>query len=284
MKNRFKYVILLLTLVVLSCNKNEKKTIEEDKIPTTEGDFKREFQDNFEDSLQPFWFDHQFTDPSRLSLVKDPLDKNKVLRIDLKVEDYIAGGYRSELVVRSKDSFGYINNLSVKFLFPKSFFKKEKKNGIIVIQQWHDEPYPGFSWKTNKNKIHPPQGLYVKHDTLGNFNLVFKSGLKGGKMYEIVLAEYEENLKPNIWYTFSLETFWSLYSKDGYFKPRINGKCFKKKNQDLCKIYGRNMYHTIPNYYKMGIYRSGTQENDRFMFFDDFNMVTKRISYFTPNL
>ena len=277
-----KYTLIITFICCfLSCKNNSK---EHNNIEgTAKSLYKRTYNDDFENGIQSFWKAHQFVSKDRYGIVEDPLNPdNKVMRIDLKKGDRIAGGYRGELVIKSNDSFGYKNKLSFKFLLPKSFYKKEDKKGIIVIQQWHDEPYPGFTWATNKNKLGPPQGLYFEHSENGEWTLVFKSGLKAGKIYEVKLGRYFD-LKPDVWHSFSLETFWSLYNKDGYFMAKVNGNCFTYDKEEKCKLYQRNMYHTIPNYYKMGLYQSGSQEHDRHIFYDDFKMTTKRTHYVIPN-
>ncbi len=59
-----------------------------------------------------------------------------------------------------------------------------------------------------------------------------------------------------------------------------NDNCFVYDEIENCKLNGRNMYHTNPSYLKMGLYRSGSQTNDREIYFDDFNMSTGRVHYF----
>lgn len=276
---------LILSCGLLSCMSKEEK---DQKLTITQDvrSDERVYEDDFSGELKDFWQDNQFTDPSRYSMVEDPLDsENKVLRIDLKLEDRIAGGWRSEMKVKPQDSFGYKNDFSFKFYLPESFYAKEEKLGIIVIQQWHDDPYPGFTWKTNKNKAGPPEGLMFEHKENGDWSLVLKTGLRTGDMIETRLGVID-TVAPGQWHEFKLETYWSLY-EDGYFRGSLNGQCFTYKDQDdeeVCQIDGKNMYHIRPNYYKMGLYRSGSQVNDRYIYFDDFKMTTRRIGYFAePN-
>jgi hypothetical protein len=58
---------------------------------------------------------------------------------------------------------GYKNKLSIKFLLPESFYAKEEKSGRTVIQQWHNQAYPGLDRKSTI-KVKPPQALYFEHD------------------------------------------------------------------------------------------------------------------------
>lgn len=203
-----------------------------------------------------------------------------MLRIDLKVGDIMAGAGRSEIKIKKKiDSFGYKNSLSFKFLIPESFYAKEKKFGRIVIQQWHNRTYPGFYWDTDKNKAGPPEGLYFEHNEKDEWRLVFKTRIKVGDINEVPLGEFK-SIQPNVWHEFKLTTFWSLYN-DGYFIASIDDKCFEYKGSPKCKIEGRNMYHVNPSYFKMGLYWSGSQVNDRHIYFDDFKMTTGRVDYFS---
>lgn len=284
MVNLHSYVVTILALsaTLLSCNSNEDKTIKfQEATPALSS--LQVFEDDFENAqLADFWVTNQFSDPSRYALVDDPLNPdNKVLRIDLKIEDRVAGGWRSEMKVKPNDSFGYKNQFSFKFFLPDNFYAKENEKGIIVIQQWHDDPYPGFTWKTNKNKAGPPQGLLFQHDENNDWSLVLKTGLRSGNMIETRMGTID-TVATGMWHEFELETFWSLY-EDGYFKGRLNGQCFTYNDNDKgenCVIPGKNMYHIKPNYYKMGLYRSGSQLNDRHIYFDDFKMTTGRIGYF----
>lgn len=275
-------LLVILSVTMTSCLTKEEKDQKLEEL-TAEVKGVTFYNDDFDgDALKDFWRTNQFTDPSRWGLVEDPLDPdNKVLRIDLKLDDYIAGGWRSEMKVMPKDSFGYKNNLSFKFFLPDSFYADEVSNGYVVIQQWHDDPYPGFTWKTNKNKAGPPFGLYLEHKKGGDWNLVLKTGLKTGNINEVRLGRID-TVATGQWHEFNLETYWSLY-EDGYFKGTLNGNCFSyddNQEGEVCTILGRNMYHIRPNYFKMGLYRTKSMVNDRHIYFDDFKMSTGRIGYF----
>ena len=275
----FRFVIGCLVLFVcFSCS--EKK--EENKSTISE-DYKRVYEDTFEnDTIQPFWKTQQISHPDRLQLVSDPLDsKNTVMKISIEPGDFIAGGYRNEIVFRSDDSLGYLTKYSYRFMLPESFFEKEEKAGSIVLNQWHDDPYPGFTWATKKISVRPPFAMYVEHNPEGEFFMKLHSGVKMGNVNEMTISKWPEKLEPNKWYTFQTEIFWSIY-EDGYVKASINGTCFEVDGVSECKVNATNMYHKIPNYYKMGLYWSKGHANKRHIYYDDFNMVTERIGYFPP--
>ena len=277
MKKIMAICFTMFVAILFSCN---EKT--DNEISLFQEGEKRVYADDFEDGIQPFWRVNQLVDPSRLLIVKDPLNEdNKVAKVSIKRGDRIAGGYRNEIIIDSKDSLGYLNKFSYKFMFPKSFFEKEDKRGIIVLTQWHDEPYPGFTWTTKKIKVKPPMAMYVEHTPNGRFEMVLHSGVRMGNVDELKLVRWKESLEPDVWYTFSCEIFWSIY-EDGYVKASINDKCFEYQGKEQCTYQATNMYHKIPNYYKMGLYWSGTEEHDRHIYYDDFKMTTQQIGYFPP--
>ncbi|QIE59916.1 hypothetical protein G5B37_10170 [Rasiella rasia] len=264
-------------LVCIACDdKSETElTVEKEK-------FTRVYNDDFTDTIQPFWRTNQITHPDRLQIVTDPLNAdNDVMKISLEKGDRIAKGYRNEIVVNPKDSFGYLNKYSYRFMFPESFFQKEEKKGIIVLNQWHDEPYPGFTWATKKIKARPPFAMYVEHTPEGEFYMILHSGIRMGNVDEMKISRWPGKLEPNKWYTFEADIFWSIY-EDGYVKPKINDLCFEFDGVSQCTFQATNMYHKIPNYFKWGLYWSGTQENNRYIYYDDFKMNTERIGYFPP--
>lgn len=271
-------ILAFLLIGFLNCSQAKKPSAP--SIKTKESLAKaRVFNDDFEKDLQDFWNTNEFVDSSRYGIVQDPLSpNNKVLRIVLKPKDRIAKGPRSEIKVKkSIDSFGYRNNVSFKFMLPESFYAKEEKKGGIAIQQWHNRPYPGFDWKTSP-KVRPPEALYFKHNEKGEWTLFLQTGLSVGNIHELRLGKID-SVSPNTWHTFNLESFWSMYS-DGYFKASLDNQCFVYEEGEQCKVNGRNVYHTSPSYFKMGLYSSGSQENDRVIYFDDFEMTAQRIHYF----
>ena len=275
------YSFLALTSIgLLSCNQAKEQPVDSNSSNDSIVNL-HVFEDDFENKLQKFWNTNEFADTTRYSIVQDPLNpENKVLRIALELEDRVAKGYRSEIKVKtSLDSFGYKNKLSFKFLLPDSFYAKEEKNGRIVIQQWHNRPYPGLDWRTSI-KVRPPEALYFEHTEDGDWSLILQSGLFVGKIDEVRLGKVD-TIPPNVWHKFDLESYWSLYP-DGYFKASFNDECFVYEEGEQCKIDGKNMYHTNPSYFKMGLYRSGSQTNNRIIYFDDFNMSTGRVHYFPP--
>jgi len=270
------FVIVLAGL--LCCGQTKTSSIDPVNTKNTIKNLKT-FKDDFDSGLKDFWMTNEFTDSTRYSIVRDPLNpENKVLKIQLKLTDRIANGWRSEIKIKTAiDSMGYKNKLSFKFLLPESFYAKEEKKGRIVIQQWHNRPYPGLDWRSTI-KVRPPQALYFEHDEKGNWILILQTGLFVGNIDEVRLGKID-SISPNVWHKFELESFWSLYS-DGYFTASLDDNCFIYDGVENCKLDGRNMYHTNPSYMKMGLYRSGSQTNDREIFFDDFEMTTGRIHYF----
>ena len=243
---------------------------------------KREYNDKWQDSFQPFWYTHQVAHPDRLKFVEDPDNQNNdLLRVSLQKFDTIAKGYRSEIIIKPKDSFGYLNKHSFRFKFPKSFFEKEEKKGVILLNQWHNVPYPGYNYTNQIVKVRVPFAMMVEHTPDGQFYMKLHYGLRVGLLNEMVFAIWPGELKPDVWYTFENEIFWSMYS-DGYSKPKINGTCFKIAEKETCTFEGANMYHTLPHDFKMGLYWSPGHTNNRYIFYDDFKMETQRISYFPP--
>lgn len=279
--SKFHFSISILAfLICFSCTEKKEDT---EKIISKE--YKRVYEDSFEgDTIKPFWKTQQISHPDRLKLVKDPLDsKNNVMKISIEPGDIVAGGYRNELMFRSYDSLGYLTKYSYRFMLPDSFFKKEEKAGSIVLNQWHDDPYPGFTWATKKIKVRPPFAMYVEHTLEGEFYMKLHCGVKMGNVNEMTISKWPDKLEPNKWYTLQTEIFWSIY-EDGYVKTSINDTCFQLEGVPQCKNSGTNMYHKIPNYYKMGLYWSKGHTNNRHIYYDDFKMVTKRIGYLPPKI
>jgi O-antigen ligase len=243
---------------------------------------KKKFSDNFENSYKNFWL-KELADDSRDSIVKDPLDStNNVLKITNNLEDRISGGLRSEYLLHSKDSFGYKTNYGFNFFLPENFIKKGEEKGWIIIHQWHDAPAPGFNWSTYARKTQPPVHLLIEHNTNGDYYLFFKTGLEIGDIKEIKIVKWPEKMISNKWYSFSCEIFWSLYSDEGYAIPKLDDKYFvneisEKDLQLSHKIFARNMYNSIPNYFKFGIYRQGWEKYNRDIYFDDFFAESERV-------
>lgn len=283
MKKTVLYTLALLFLGLLGCNEEAPKNLSILTDVTSYGE-PEIFKDNFEDGKQSFWRSHM-ADEGRSKVVTDPLNpENKVLSITLKLDDYNRGGRRTEHVVVSKDSFGYLNKHGFKFMLPESFFEKEEKNGWYIINQWHDHPPAGFTWSTKKHNTRPPIALTLVHTPEDGFKLVYNYGLFTGDLDEVISLEWPEKLEPNKWYEFDNEVFWSLYSSDGYSLPKLNGVPFVKeddlkKGLEKQRVYKRNMYNTRCNYFKFGLYRSGGQTHDRHIYLDDFYMETVRVAY-----
>ncbi|HIB47461.1 MAG TPA: hypothetical protein EYN07_07235 [Flavobacteriaceae bacterium] len=268
---------LCILMIFVACG--EKKKVDQ---PTSSAKYQKVYKDDFTDTIQSFWRTNQITHPDRLQIVPDPLDPtNDVMKISLEKTDMIAKGYRNEIIVNPKDSFGYRNNYTYRFMFPESFFKEEEKKGVIVLNQWHDEPYPGFTWTTKKIKVRPPYAMYVEHSPEEGYYMVLHSGIRVGNIDEMKVARWPGKLEPNKWYTLKTEIFWSVY-EDGYVKASINDQCFEYEEKEQCIFPATNMYHKRPNYFKWGLYWSYGHEHPRSIYYDDFEMKTERIGYFPP--
>ena len=147
------------------------------------------------------------------------------------------------------------------------------------MNQWHDVPYPGFNYTTSKIRARVPFAMYLEHQPEGEFELWIHYGLKVGDIDKMIYAKWPGEIKTDVWYTFENEIFWSLY-EDGYARPKLNNLCFKVENNIECELKGANMYHIRPNDYKMGLYWSGVQEHNRYIYYDDFKMSSQRTGYF----
>ncbi|RDK88508.1 heparin lyase I family protein [Marinirhabdus gelatinilytica] len=269
--------VFLVPLVLFSCKQNENRDI----VISNHGE-KREYNDKFQDSFNSFWYTHQVASPDRLQFVKDPSDdSNDLLKVSLTKTDTVAKGFRSEIIIKPKDSFGYLNKHSFKFKFPKSFFEKEEKKGVILLNQWHNVPYPGYNYRNQIVKVRVPFAMMVEHTPNGDFYMKLHYGLNVGTLNEMEYAIWPGELKPDVWYTFENEIFWSLY-EDGYSKPKIDGICFESGDEEVCSFEGANMYHILPHDYKMGLYWSPGHVHDRHIYYDDFKMTTERVGYFPP--
>ena len=213
------FLILVSAVILFSCNFENKK----DKLNHI---VYRNFDDSFQDSLQPFWYTHQAAHPDRFQIVKDSNNPdNDLFKVSLKKEDYVAKGFRSEIVLKSQDSFGYCNNYSFKFKFPSSFFKNESTQGVILLNQWHNVPYPGYTYKDQIVKVRVPFALMAEHKPDSSFQMKIHYGLRVNTLNEMVYAIWPGELKPDVWYTFENEIFWSMYG-DGYSMPVIDNICF----------------------------------------------------------
>lgn len=267
------FSLLLFITLFFSCVSKKEEVVEKDP-------YAKNYRDDFIDKKQPFWNSFQLKDPDRAIVVPDSTDPdNEVLKVSITPFDTIAKGIRSELVINAKDSFGYLNKNTFRFKFPKSFFKTEKLPGKIAIMQWHDRPFPGFDWKTKKIVVLPPFYLYINHTPDGKFELLLHTGIRIGNIDNFVIAKWPGILEPDVWYEFENEIFWSLYN-DGYIKPKVNNTCFEINNVDICSFEGPNMYHIVPNYFKMGLYYNKPHEFNRYIYFDEVCMQSTRVAYF----
>lgn len=247
---------------------NEKATLGESEI----------IKDDFENGIAEFW-EFEIHDSTRVNAVEDPADaKNKALKVDLKLDDYNSGGRRSEIRLMGMEPLNYLTKYSFDFYLPESFFDKNDPKGIIFLHQWHDQADPGFNWSTQNKTTHPPIRLFVDINESGEYKLVFGAGLETGHMNEVIYTSWKENLEPNRWYSFSCEIFWHIYTDVAYAMPMLDGE-YLYHNKDAQegnehKIFRRNMYNGIGNYFKLGLYMFGKQHAERYALFDNVYIET----------
>lgn len=280
------YTLIILFLMIIGfyyLNTRSEKLITLE--PISEKSLIFNLMDDFDNHLQPFW-SKEVADSLRYEIVSDPLDEtNSVLKVDLFLEDY-SNGLRSEILVFTKDSIGYKTNYSFRFLVPENFFQYDEAPGWIIIHQWHDLPDPGFNWASQNKATQPPIHLMFERNREGEYDLVFKTGLKTGHMDEIVSVKWPGEILPDTWYTFSCEVYWHVYNNKAYSIPMLDSKYFindefrSEQSIEQHKIYRRNMYNALPNYFKFGLYRSGTEKHNRTIFLDDFQYNSERVSCF----
>ena len=113
----------------------------------------------------------------------------------------------------------------------------------------------------------PPIALSINNDYLG-----LKTGVKS-MSHKVTYTIFEDKLRPNIWYTFSCKILWS-FDDTGYVEAKLNGEYFKNEEGGN-RIYNRNMYNIMPNYFKMGLYRSKNGPINRTILFDDFYLESQ---------
>lgn len=270
--------ITCFAFTLFSCTpKSSDNLVIEDKKDTN---LKFIYKDDFENELQDFWF-MEAVDSTRFEIVQDPLDENnKVLQVNLQLDDYANGGSRAEIKLTENEPLDVLSKYSFRFLLPESFFQTDEKPGMIIIHQWHDQADPGFNWVTQKKSTHPPVHLFVDRKEGGKYQLVFKTGLETGDMNETVASVWSEDLVANKWYTFSCEVLWHIYTDTGYALPMLDGKPFYNNSQDLKnphRIYRRNMYNGIGNYFKIGLYKFGNEKHPRTIYFDDFILESEKV-------
>ena len=267
------FVVVLIVINCVSCKENQ----------TVENTERFTFIDDFENELQPFW-DKEIADESRYSIVDDPLSPgNKVLKVHLKLEDMVANGRRAEFPLWPSDSLGFKTNYRFRFMLPEDFFHSDESEGQIIIHQFHDMPDPGFDWSNQHKVTHPPVYLSVKRDDNHVYTMLFRTGLETGGMNESVIAESKVPLIPNKWYVFSNEIYWHVYTNKAYAIPKLDDEYMfteEVNGRKSHKIRRRNMYNSIPNYPKIGLYRQGGELHDRTIYFDDFYYETRRAGDF----
>lgn len=196
--------------------------------------------------------------------------------MELKLDDYVSGGSRSELKLPVSERLNHLSKYSFRFLLPEDFFATDEGPGHIILHQWHDMPDPGFNWRTQNKVTNPPVYLFVDRKDGGQYDLIFRTGLVTGEMNETITSVWKGDLLPNKWYTFSCEVFWHLYTDEAYVLPMLDGEYFyTSKGQH--KIYRRNLYNSLGNYLKFGIYKFGNEKHDKFVYFDDIQLESEII-------
>lgn len=251
---------------------NSQKTLGETTI------YKDDFEKN---QYNDFWI-YEAIDSSRINITDDPVrSDNKVLQVNLKLDDYASGGRRSELRLNEMEPLNYLTNYGFDFLLPESFFVESEKPGIIFLHQWHDQADPGFNWSTQNKVTHPPIRLFIDTSKAGGYKLVFAAGLETGGMNEVIYSTYKEDLQPNRWYSFNCEILWHIYTQTGYAEPKLDGEyLYTDNNEDeqlRHKIYRRNMYNGIGNYFKFGLYTFGKDIGEKTAYFDNFFIETTEV-------
>ncbi|MEZ4859409.1 MAG: heparin lyase I family protein [Flavobacteriaceae bacterium] len=234
------------------------------------------FNDNF-DYHNSIWETYQVTDSSRFILTPEPTNfNNNCLKFSLFPNDFHAGNKRNEFVLLTNDSIGRVVEYSFKFMFPRSFFEKEKKVDWIMIHQWHDEPPKGISWKNYQENTKPPIALYVSTSPDGRHKIVYNYGLESNNFQEKKHFIYKRYIRPNVWYTFSNTIKWSFNKNDGYSIPRINEEYLTSKGPYKASlIEGNNMYNEVSNYFKIGLYGYKKHQDTLFIYIDDFKYTLK---------
>ena len=255
----FKSLICYLSiLIIISCDNHKV-------IQQVKDDF------NIVDTI---WNRSQTTSDKNYKIISDPKNpKNKVIKFQLYPDDYISSGKRSEFTLKTKDTIGLKVKYSYKFLFKPDFFSKKKEQDWVMLHQWHDKPPKNLNWKNYGMLTKPPIHLYVQLSPDNNYSLVYAYGLANKNKYEMRHIPYQKTLKPNQWYTFENEVLWGT-QKTAYSKPKINDSfLIKNKENKEHKIFGPNMYNSVPNYFKLGLYGNNKSNDTISVLIDNFEYI-----------
>ena len=260
-----KYVsILVIIVLVSSCSIDDNMN---GRI------ISQRFSDSFY-TINPYWDTSETNDRSSYGIVQDPVNsQNNPLIFHLLGDDFIQGKKRNEFKLKTMDTIGNDVNYSFKFLLPPEFFTEDKELDWIMIQQWHDEPPRGLSWRDYNMETNPPVQLYIRVLPGDKFYIVYAYGLWDKSKKNIRHLTYEYPLQANTWYSFENTVRWSM-NESGFSIPKINGEnLIKKEENEEGKIIGSNMYNDVPNYYKMGLYGNYKRDDSISIYFDDFEYV-----------
>ena len=233
------------------------------------------FTDNFNERSGA-WITVQLEDSTRHRIITDPLNpENRCLKLSQHPKDFFAGAKRSEYVFRPDARSGRVVRYSFKFMFPEEFFKTRKEKDWVIIQQWHDEPPTGTVWAEYQENTKPPMALLIGLKTDGAPTIEFKYGLKSNSYDQDLTVMYPERLRAGEWYTFANEILWSDLEGVGYAKPKLNDVYFVQNDVNSeNKVTGQNMYNSVANYYKMGLYGNKKSQDTIYFFLDEFKYET----------
>ena len=229
------------------------------------------FSDDF-NAHEKTWIRKQVANTSRYQIVTDPQQEaNSCLLLAQHPKDHFGGAKRSEYVFRPYTKAGKLVRYSFKFMFPNDFFKHRSVKDWLIVQQWHDEPPRWTAWEDYKENTRPPVALLLGLKKDAPITIEYGYGLKSNSYDQERVFVFKDSLRPMTWYTFSNEIFWSQDDNLGYSKPMLNGIPFVPESVDSeNKVYGANMYNSVPNFYKFGLYGNKKSQDTIAVFLDDF--------------
>ncbi len=227
-----------------------------------------------------------------IQFMLDPFGENErrgyVSKFSIKYGDYIHGGTRAELNRDYGDHPGEEVWYSWSVLIPEDYednFLKNQDTGASnwqIIGQWHDQPDPskGENWD-NYPKNSPPVSIQYSYLTLDDpeFTKIMSSGsainLIGYRngMDEQSIISLSYGVPPKTvaifpiekgkWYDLTFNIKWSQ-ENDGFVEVFVNGESFTNG-----RITGSNMYNSMSNYLKIGLYRNSGITSANSIYFDD---------------
>ncbi|NCT16763.1 MAG: hypothetical protein COZ75_13615 [Flavobacteriaceae bacterium CG_4_8_14_3_um_filter_34_10] len=132
-----------------------------------------------------------------------------------------------------------------------------------------------MTWKEYDMQTTPPIHLYIQLLPGNEYYISYAYGLWDKSKKEVRRFQSKAPLRPNIWYTFENKVRWSTEDKVGYSIPKINSENLVDENIQG-KIYGRNMYNFMPNYFKMGLYANNKFNDTISVLIDDFSYILRK--------